>query len=181
MENICNVVTPRVASEHITKVTIPSGGLNPGSVVLCSALDSSIAGNYEIYTATQPGTVTLNNDALAIIVNDGYETLSDGRRPGGQPDYYQYSFKEGETATAIFLDKHLVFEIGADAVTVANGVTPAVNQYLFPTNASYKLTLSDTLPEGQTKYLKILAIRNNPIGGLFGGKFTASYICVVKG
>ena len=180
MENICNVVTPRVASEHITKVTIPSGGLNPGSVVLASAIDSSIPGNYEVFTATQPLTATLNNDALALIVNDGYETLADGRRPGGQPDYYQYNFKEGEVATAIYLDKHLIFEISNDAVTVASGVTPAVNQYLFPTNAASKLTLSDTLPEGQTKYLKILAIRNNPIGGMFGGQFATSYICRVE-
>ena len=181
MEYICQVTTPVVASEHIVKVSTPNGGLKAGQVVLASVLDTSIANNYEVFTATQPLTATLNNDALAIIINDGFETMSDGRRPDGQPDYYQYTFAKGEIAPAIYLDKHLTFDISVDAITKASdALVPAAGQYLYPTNESNNLTLNTELPGGQTKYFKVLAVKYTPLGGKFGGQFAQTLVCICK-
>lgn len=178
---ICQVTTPVVASEHIIKVTVPNGGLKAGQVVFASALDNTIANNYEVFTAVQPDTSVLNNDSLAIIVNDGFETLADGRRPDGQPNYYQYTFVKDETAPAIYLDKHLFFDISVDTITKASSeLVPAAGQYLYPTNGSNSLTLGTSLPEGQTKYLKVLAVKYTPIGGNFGGGFAQTLVCQAR-
>lgn len=177
---ISQCITPRVSSDHISKVTVPTGGLRAGQVVIADTLDNTIAGNYEVYTATQPATANLGSNFVAIVVNDGFETLEDGRRPAGQPNYYQYSFKAGETAPVIFLDRHLVFNIGADALDSGTASTAAVGKFLYPVNGSNNLTVGDSIPAGTACGLKIIATYNTPIGGQYGGGFATSYICVAQ-
>lgn len=178
---VSQVLTPELSSTHITKVSVPSGGLKPGQVVLAHTLQSGIAGNYEVFAATQPATATLNDDNMAIVINGGIETLSDGRRPAGQPDYYQYTFAQGDIADVVYLDKHLKFNISISAITVPVGVTPAAGMFLYATNGSNNLTINAAadVPEGTTKYLKVLALYNTPVGGLFGGQFEPTMVCMV--
>jgi len=174
---IGQVITPKVASEHIAKVTVPSGGLYAGQVVIADTLDNTIAGNIEVFTAQQPATAKLGSAMVALVVNDGFETLSDGRRPEGQPNYYQYTYAEGETAPVVFLDRHLVFNIGADSIT---GGTATVGQFLYPVDGSNNLTAGGSVPAGTTCALKVVAVYNTPVGGNFGGGFATSYICIAQ-
>lgn len=170
-------ITPKVSSDHIAKVTVPVGGLHAGQVVIADTLDNTIAGNIEVFTATQPATANLGSNFVAMVINDGFETLSDGRRPDGQPNYYQYEFKAGETAPVVFLDRHLVFNIGAESIT---GGTATVGQFLYPVDGSNTLTAGAAIPEGTAKGLKVIATYNTPVGGNFGGGFATSYICVAQ-
>lgn len=177
---IAQCVTPRVCSEHIAKITVPAGGLHAGQVVIADTLDNTISGNIEVYTATKPVTAKLGSEFVAIVVNDGFETLSDGRRPAGQPNYYQYTFAEGDTAPIIFLDRHLTFNIGADSLDATTKANAAVGKFLYATNNSNDLTVGDAIPDGTATGLKIVAKYNTPIGGNFGGGFATSYICVAQ-
>lgn len=173
---IAQVITPRVASEHIAKVSVPVAGLIPGQLVVADTLDNTIAGNIEVYTAGAITTEKLGSNAVAMVLNDGFETLDDGRRPAGQPNYFQYTYGNGEeTAPIVFLDRHLVFNIGADCI-VSGSAT--VGQFLYATNGSTQYTAGASIPDGTATGLKVLATYNTPIGGQFGGGFATSYICV---
>lgn len=173
-------ITPKVATDHISKVTVPAGGLYAGQVVVADTLDNTIAGNIEVFTATKPATANLGSEFVAIVVNDGFETLSDGRRPAGQPNYYQYTFVEGDTATIIYLDRHLKFNIGYDSIDPATVANAKVGKFLYPVNGSNNLTVGDSIPAGTASGLKILATYNTPVGGQFGGGFATSFICVAQ-
>lgn len=171
-------ITPKVSPEHIAKVVVPEGGLHAGQVVIVDTLDNTIAGNIEVYTATQPTTEKLGGNFVAMVVNDGFETLEDGRRPAGDPNYYHYEYKAGDVATVVFLERHLTFNVGADSIT--NGADITVGQFLYPVNASNDLTSGASLPAGTAMGLKVIAKYNTPIGGQFGGQFATSYICVAQ-
>lgn len=180
---IGNCITPKIASSHIAKVTVPATGLKAGQCVIADTLDATIAGNYEVYVAKQPDADTLTSGNLAIVLNGGFEKLSDGRMPEGQPDYTQYTLKEGEIATVIYADEHLVFEISLDSVDGATTATPSndIGKYLVAQAESNKLKVSATATAG-AKSLKIIAIRNFPVGGMalggtFGSGFVPTYIC----
>lgn len=183
---ISQITTPRVAPEHITKVTVPTGGLKPGQVVVAESLDNTLGNfNYEVYTATQPATAKLGSNMVALIVNDGFETLTDGRSPAGQPNYYTYEFKAGETALAIFLDRHLQFDIGVECVTGATTATPAsdIGKFLYPTDGTNNLTVGASVPEGTAASLKIIAVKNVPVGGNIDASntgFAFAYVCVAQ-
>ena len=95
---LCRATNPRVPDYLVKTVSVPTGKtLHAGDIVMLKALDSTIADNYQVYTGSQPATADLGLRA-AIIINDGFETLADGRRPEGQPDYTQYIY-HGHYAT----------------------------------------------------------------------------------
>ena len=92
---LCRVTNPRVPDYLVIKVSVPSGQtLNAGDVVPVMTLDDTIPNNYQVFTGIQPATNNLGV-RMALIINDGFETLPDGRRPAGQPDYTQYTYSEG--------------------------------------------------------------------------------------
>lgn len=179
--NIGQCITQRIASEHFAKVLVPAGGLKAGQVVLCTSLAASIpnvSNNLEIYTATKPLTANLDSGFFALVINGGFETLADGRRPAGQPDYTQYEYAEGEIADVIFLDRHLVFEIGVGNVSGATTATPSsdIGKFLIPANDTNILAVSASAGAGSC--MKIIAVSNFRTGGLYGGGFVPTYICV---
>lgn len=174
---ICQTTTPKLSSRFIGKIKVPQGGLIPGSVIVADTLDNTILGNYEVYTAATPATANLKSGFLALVANDGFETLEDGRRPAGQPNYYEYKFKEGDIAKIIYLGKHLTFNIGADAIAENTKNLAIVGNYLIPVDGSTTLNASATIPSANGTVLKILSVYNTPIGGLYGGGFALSYIC----
>jgi len=176
-KNICQIITPEVSSRYIGKVTVPSGGLVAGNIVLADTLDNTIVGNYEVFTAQTPSTPKLGSNFFALVINGGVEELADGRRPEGQPDYTNYSYREGATAPVIFLEKHLMFEIGLDAVSTSTLAQAVVGNYLIPVNGSVQLSASPTIPDAVGTALKIVAKHNLPLGGLYGGQFASTLIC----
>jgi hypothetical protein len=174
------VLTPSLSSRHIAKIIVPSGGLYAGQVAYLESLSSSISKNYEVFTATKPLTANFGSEHLAMVLNGGFETLSDGRRPSGQPDFTQYQYQEGEIATVAYIDRHLLFNISADAIDSATRANAAVGKYLIPLNDSNNLAVADSVASTTACSLKILSAYSMPVGGNFGLDFATTYICVAE-
>lgn len=175
---ICAALTD-VPDYLVVDVKVPTGEtLYAGQIVTVEALDTGITGNYSVYTATEPATATLGKQ-MAIIINGGFEKLSDGRRPEGQPDFTKYTFTEGDVVTAIILAPAMRFEISNDSVNL-NSVTPAAGKVLYPTNGAYNLTLDATVPTGTYSSLTVLATKYFRTGGLFGAGFASTMVTKVN-
>lgn len=176
MANLATCITPRISSSHIGKVLAPLGGLRAGEVVACERL-VDMHSNMEVYVADKITATNINSSKIAIVANGDFEQLANGRRPKGQPDYTLYEYQEGEVATVIFLDNHLLFAIGADSIQYGGGEVPQVGEYLIPLQNSYKLGLASEFATNTA--LKILAPYQFPIGRNGGEEFRSGYICVV--
>jgi hypothetical protein len=162
----------------VASVTVPAGQtIYAGSVVNLATLDTSISGNFSVYAAATPVTATLGVQ-MGLVINGGWELLSDGRRPEGQPDYTQYSYAAGEVITVVVLAPKIRFEISDDAVTASG--TPAVGEFLYPVNNSWKLTDGASVPSGTFSSLKILAKKYFRLGGLYGGQFASTMVAVAQ-
>lgn len=173
-------ITPKIPSDKFVKVLVPEGGLHAGQIVNVVSLASSVDGvanNIEVFTATQPTTATLGSKFFALIVNGGFETLADGRRPAGQPDYTQYVYAEGEVATAIIMDKNLMFEIGVSTVSGGTVATPStdIGKYIVPANATYTGAVAAEATAGNC--LQILGTHYFRNGGNFAAGMLPTYIC----
>lgn len=172
-------VTPNLPSDKCVKVLVPASGLHAGQIVDCVSLASSVAGvdnNLEVYTATQPTTATLGSKFFAMIVPSGnIETLSDGRRPAGQPDYTQYVYQAGDIADAVIMDKNLMFEIGVSTVSGGTTASPSddIGKYIVPANGTNTGAVSSEATAGLC--LKILGTTYFSNGGLFGAGMIACY------
>ena len=164
------------------KIVVPAAEvLHAGQVVVAEELDASLGyGNWDVYTAAKVSDETKNN--VAIILNGGFETLSDGRRPDGQPDYTQYEFKGGEVVTAHRLLPETRYEISIDACDeeVAKAtVVPGDN--LIPKANQYELTYS---AKGTTvtakNYLTVEAVKYFRLGGQSGAEFAQTMVVRAK-
>ena len=172
---LCRATNPRVPDYLVKKVSVPAGKtLHAGDLVMLKTLDTGIADNYQVYVGDQPATADLKLRA-AIIINDGFETLSDGRRPDGQPDYTQYVYQAGDVVTAILLVPGLDFEISTSAITG----TAAVGKFVEPVNAAYAGSIVDARTAGTTSALKVLATKHFRMGGMFGYQFIDTVVATV--
>lgn len=175
---ICQPLTPKVSSRYISKVTVPASGLVAGNVIVADTINNAIFGNFEVYTATPVSDANLNSNFMALVLNDGFENLSDGRRPDGQPNYYEYEFKAGDTAPIMYISNHLKFNIGLESINPTTIGLAVEGNYLVPVSGSLLLNAVETIPSGVNSILKILGTHNTPIGGLYGGGFATSLVCV---
>lgn len=178
---LCRVTNPRVPDYLVIKVSVPSGQtLKAGDIVPVMTLDDEIDNNYQVFTGIQPATANLGV-RMALIINDGFETLPDGRRPAGQPDYTQYTYAAGEVVTAILLVPGLVFEISKDCIT--SGTSAAVGDILEPVNGSYSLNRVEAATgktSGTQSALKVLnPSKNFRMGGQFGYQFISTVVAMV--
>lgn len=177
---LCRVTNPRVPDYLVVKVSVPTGQtLTAGNIVPVTTLDTDIPNNYQVYTGTKPATANLGV-RMALIINDGFETLADGRRPAGQPDYTQYVYQAGDVVTAILLVPGITFEISQDAVT--SGTSAVAGDYLEPVNASYQMSriqASTGRTEGTLSALQVLCTKNFRMGGQFGAQFITTIVAVV--
>ena len=82
------------------KIRVPADvTLHAGQVVVAETLDAALGyGNWDVYAPTQVADAT--KESIAVILDGGFETLADGRRPDGNADYTQYLFNEGDVVTA---------------------------------------------------------------------------------
>lgn len=174
---LCRATNPRIPDYMVVKVSVPAGEvMHAGQVFPLKELDSTIPNNYQVFTGTAPAAADMGT-RMAIVINDGFETLSDGRRPDGQPDYTQYTYAEGDVVTAIIMNPGLVFEISADCIIG----TPAKNGYLNPTTNKNDLTYAATPTAGTKSVLKILnATKNFRMGGQFGYNFIPTVVAMVE-
>ena len=171
---LCRATNPRVPDYLVKKVSVPEGAtLHAGDIVMLKELDSNIENNYQVYAGTQPG----ENLGLraAIIINDGFETLADGRRPEGQPDYTQYVYQAGDVVTAILLVQGLDFEISTDAI---DG-TYAVGQFIEPVANQYAGKVVESRTASTMSALKMIGQKNFRMGGMFGYQFINTVLATV--
>lgn len=178
MNYVGKVNTPKLESTHIAKIKVPTGGLHAGQVVYCEDLDATIPDNFEIYAATKPITTNFGSKNLAVVLNGGFETIADGRRPNGQPDDTKYTYQAGDIATVVFIDRHLSFSISADSIDANTIGDIAVGKYLIPLNNSNSLAVASSVPDTITTALKVVGVRSLPVGGEFGLGYATTYICI---
>ena len=115
----------------------------------------------------------------AIILNNDFEVLPDGRRPDGNPDYTQYVYTEGEVITAIKLIPGVKFELGMSSVIAETDIK--VGGYLVPEAGSSMLMYSDNLEDINTNIcLVIEALKDFRIGGIFGNETIKTMVVRVK-
>lgn len=176
MNYVCRLAN-NVPDTYLAKIKVAAGTtLRAGNVILAESLDSAIAGNYEVYV---PGTVAdITAEEICLVLNGGFETMTDGRRPDGQPDYTQYIFQAGEVVTVVRLNmNNIKMEISKDALELAEGVTVAVGGKLIPVNAKKTLTFeAANVDTTALNYLKVEAKKNFRIGGQFGGQFAETFV-----
>lgn len=159
-----------VEDRLVITATVPVGETyTAGMVISPTALDGTIRGNYSVYSGIAPTDV--KTQPLALIINGGFETLPDGRRPAGQVDYTQYTYEAGETFTAVFLADHLRFQLTSDCITG----TPVIGQFLNGTDDANTLTAGAT--KASTDCLTVEAkkfFRTGEANGLGG---VNAYVC----
>ena len=175
VNRICRPVTA-VPDYLVLDIVVPTGKtFYAGDLVLVNTLDTTISGNYSVMAATDPATANLGRQ-MAIIINGGFEQLSDGRRPDGQPDFTRYSFVAGDVIPVILLAQGLRFEISTDSLTG----TPTVGFSIHPVDGANKPATVTATPAGTYSSLKTLALKNFRAGGLFGAQFISTVVAMVQ-
>lgn len=108
---VCRPVT-EVPEYLMANVRVNEGiNLTAGEAVVPHIIDTEIDGNYSVYIISPFSTL----DACpALVLNDCFETLEDGRRPDGNPDYTTYIYKPDDVVACVRLVPELRFEIGTD-------------------------------------------------------------------
>lgn len=179
---VSRAANPRIPDYMIVKARVPAAvTLLPGSLVALTALDTSIANNWQVFVATSPATANLATQ-MAIVINDGFETLPDGRRPEGQPDYTQYTFQAGDVVTCVLLAPGLEFELSIDCVT--NGAQLVAGDFIEPVNGSYlgsRVPAATGRTAGVMSGLRVLyANKNFRLGGQMGGTFCTTVVAIAE-
>jgi len=177
MANYVSRPMTEVPDYLVGTVIVPTGTtLYAGNIVFADVADTTISGNYSVFSAATPVTGTLGKQ-MAIVINGGWEQLPDGRRPEGNPDYTQYTYNAGEIATIVFLTPKMRFEISYDCITG----TPTAGGVLYPVNASNVLTYNaSTVPSGTFSSFNVTALKNFRLGGKFGAQFASTVVAMVK-
>lgn len=127
---ICKPVTELPEYMYI-QVTVPNEfldfGIPAGLIVSAEELynDNFISGNSQVYKSKVFDNSD-NSEIPAIVLNGGFETLSDGRRPNGQPDYTKYLYSSKDIITAVRLLPETKFELSPDVLINPNDVYNAV-------------------------------------------------------
>jgi len=131
----------KVLNTHVAKIDIAADStFYPGQIVMAETLATSITDNLEVYSPTPISDVTA--DYPCILINQGYETLTDGRRPTGNSNIGTYTWANEETLTAIRLEKGMKFYISDDCVDNTDVLAPAAGVYMIPQVGDYDLITS---------------------------------------
>lgn len=179
---ICRTVT-ELPGYMFALIKVPEGdSMAAGEVYKAETLDTTIPGNTTVYVAEY---VTDKNELPVIALNDSFETLLDGRRPDGQPDYTQYVYNEGEVINSVRLDKNVKLELGTD--TLSNQLdmkdiddTNLKDTWLYINNEG-RLTWSNSFANVSSRvYFVIEAVKYFRLGGQSGMEFARTLVVRVK-
>ena len=178
---LCRTVTELPGYMQVNFIVPEGTQVYAGEIYMGNQLEENT--HFDNYTVFLPEVIeNISKEIPAIILNGGFETLPDGRRPDGQPDYTQYTMKSGEVVTAHRLIPETRYEVSFDAcdnTVVAGTVKPGDN--LIPKNGQYELSYSAKATEVTAKnYLKIEAIKYSRLGGQFGGDFAQTMVVRAK-
>ena len=179
---ICRTVT-ELPGYMFALIKVPEGdSMAAGEVYKAETLDTTMPGNTTVYVAEY---VTDKNDLPVIALNDSFETLSDGRRPDGQPDYTQYVYNEGEVINSVRLDKNVKLELGTDTLSNQLDIkdiddTNLKDTWLYINNEG-RLTWSNSFANVSSRvYFVIEAVKYFRLGGQFGMEFARTLVVRVK-
>lgn len=178
---VCRTVTENPGYMQ-AKINVPVGAtLHAGDVVVAETLDASLGyGNWDVYAPKQVADIEAED--IAIILDGGFETLSDGRRPDGNPDYTQYVFNAGDVVTAHRLLPEVRFEISEDACDeTVSAATVVPGDNLIPKAGQYELTYSAKGTQVTAKnYLTVEATKYFRLGGQSGANFAQTLVVRAK-
>ena len=161
---------------EVVRLKVATGvTLRPGDIVLAETVDTGITDNLEVYASTPVSDYT--SDKPCIVINQGFEKTSDGRRIEGNPDYSTYSFTAGDVITAIRLNKGQRYQISDDCIDVSTTLAAGVK--LIPQNADYDL-LSAASAGSSAVSLNIDARNSIGIGGNMGMTYLDTSIARVE-
>lgn len=179
---ICRTVT-ELPGYMFALIKVPEGdSIAAGEVYKAETLDTTMPGNTTVYVAEY---VTDKNDLPVIALNDSFETLLDGRRPDGQPDYTQYVYNEGEVINSVRLDKNVKLELGTDTLSNQLDIkdiddTNLKDTWLYINNEG-RLTWSNSFANVSSRvYFVIEAVKYFRLGGQFGMEFARTLVVRVK-
>ena len=174
---LCRTVTELPAYMQANFIVKEGTQINAGDVYVAKELNENLHGNWTVYNADMIEDVS--KEIPAIVINNSFETLADGRRPDGQPDYTQYSYEEGEVVTAIKLLPEIKMEISFDIIQNRNDIES--KGYLIPENGTNLLRFVSTIDDVNSKvYFVIEALKHFRCGGAMGMGFIDTMIVRVK-
>lgn len=174
---LCRTVTELPAYMQANFVVEEGTQINAGDVYVAKELNENLHGNWTVYNADMIEDVS--KEIPAIVINNSFETLADGRRPDGQPDYTQYAYEEGEVVTAIKLLPEIKMEISFDIIQNRNNIES--KGYLIPENGTNLLRFVSTIDDVDSKvYFVIEALKHFRCGGAMGMGFIDTMIVRVK-
>lgn len=172
---ICRPMT-EVEGYLLANFKVKNEDIVAGQFFRAERLTTSIDGNFSVYS---PDIMAKADDDIAIILNNSFETLEDGRRPNGNSDYTTYVYKKNEVITGVRLVEGLTFELGMESI-IANQEVQA-GGYLIPEVGENKLIYTETLEGIDSKeYLLIEGLKDFRVGGQFGSQFVKTMIVRVK-
>lgn len=129
--------------------------------------------NREVYEATMPADGDIR---YAIIVNQGFEELEDGRRPEGQPNFTSFTFKAGTILHAVILGYAPIPFVIADNQIDGEA---EVGKFLAPKAGQHKLAVVDAKADIATLSIEKVKVEI-PMGGMFGmGVEEATYATIL--
>lgn len=179
---ICRNIT-ELPAYHFADVKVPAtmaNGLVAGNVVVAEKLDTTIYGNLRVYAPTQVADAT--KEDVAIVLNGTFESMADGRRPDGNPNYAEYVYKPGEVATAVRLMKNQRFELSVDSCdnTVAQAAsagTLVAGDHLIPKAGQLTLSYSAVATAVTAKnYLTVETLKFFRLGGMYGSEMATTMV-----
>ena len=174
---LCRTVTELPAYMQANFIVEEGTQINAGDVYVAKELNENLHGNWTVYNADMIEDVS--KEIPAIVINNSFETLADGRRPDGQPDYTQYAYEEGEVVTAIKLLPEIKMEISFDIIQNRNDIES--KGYLIPENGTNLLRFVSTIDGVNSKvYFVIEALKHFRCGGAMGMGFIDTMVVRVK-
>lgn len=175
---VCRTIT-ELPSYMQTLFRVPQGEIiTAGQVFAAEELDAELGNkNWSVFVPEFLSDTEVQ--IPSIVLDGGFETLPDNRRPDGQPDYTEYAFTEGQVITAVKLLPETKFEISYDSVIQESEIK--VGGYLVPEVGSRHLIYKEMLEEADTSiYLVVEALKCFRVGGLFGNQFAETMVVRVK-
>lgn len=181
---MCRTVTENPSYMQVDFRVPANTEITAGEIFVAKTLDTELGDkNVRVF---EPDIIEDVNDIPAIVLNNGFETLPDGRLPNGQPDYTQYISRAGEVITAALLLPEVKFELSPDNLTNVADLRAALpnglaDTYLYPVVGSADLKWTANKADINTKvYLLVEGVKYFPLGGQFGSDFAVTLIVRVK-
>lgn len=164
MANYVAYPVKRVPDYLIFNAVVPAGDdkFHIGTVVELESMTG--AGNCNVWTVSKPAATAKH---VGLIIAADFETLADGRRPAGNPDFTTYEIPAGSVVTVVMLEKFMEFEISKDIL--ADQTNVAAGNFLV-CNGSYSLATAAS-SAGNPVELKIFANGYFRNGGNAGAGF----------